>query len=187
MRKIQLIVLLLISAIFIQSCKKDVVTSASTTSDKELSANINGTAWAPDTINAAITYNDASKVKSFTVVGTADEKRVSIAVNLAAGTNTNDFAIGTYKVDGTDRVKLTYSILKLVDDAYVYQQVGDVEPGSGSVTITSIDTDKKLLTGYYSFTAKKVNYDLEGNIESIEISQILLGTFTNLPYNFVTN
>jgi hypothetical protein len=187
MRKIQLIVLLLISAITIQSCKKDVVTSASTTSDKRLSANINGTDWVPDTINAAITYNSAAQTKTFTVVGTADEKQVSINIKLANATNTADFTIGNYKFDGTDRVKLTYSILKLVGNDYAYVQVGDVEAGSGSVTITAVDTDKKVITGYYSFTSKKVNYDLDGNIQSIEISQVLLGTFTNLPYNFVSN
>ena len=187
MRKIQLIVLLLISAIFIQSCKKDVVTSASTTSDKELSANINGTAWAPDTIAAAITYNSALKTKSFTVQGTADEKRININVTLANGTNTNDFTLGNYKVDSTSRVQLAYSTLELIGDAYGYKQVGEVEAGSGSVTITSIDPTKNVITGYYAFTAKKVNYDVNGNIQSVEISQILLGSFINLPYTFSGN
>ena len=188
MKKTQLLMLLLLSAICIQSCKKDVTTTASTISDKILSANINGTAWNPDTVSAAITYNDAAKTKTFNVVGTATQQRVSISVTIPNSTNTNDFTLATYKVDATTNVVLKYFTYQLQPGGgYDYTQVGVVEPSSGSVIITAIDTTKKLITGTYSFTAKKVNYDSDGNIISIEIQQVLLGTFTNLPYTFVSN
>jgi hypothetical protein len=41
-----------------------------------------------------------------------------------------------------------------------------------------------VITGTYSMTTKKVNYNEDGTIASIETSQILGGTFTNLPYTF---
>jgi hypothetical protein len=184
MKKIQLIMLLLLSAIFIQSCKKDETTTASTTSDKILSANINGVAWNPDTVSAAITYNAAAKTKAFTVVGTADQQRISINITLVNSTNDNTFGLANYKVDSTARVALKYFTQNLEGG---FDQVGVVEPGSGVVNISAIDTDKKLITGTYSFTSKKVNVDGSGNIISINVQQILLGTFTNLPYNFVSN
>lgn len=180
--------LLLLSAICIQSCKKDASTSASTVSDKILSANINGTAWNPDTVSAKITYNAAAKTKAFTIVGTADQQRISISVTVPNSANTQDFGLATYKVDATNNVVLNYYTQQLITGGtYDFVQVGVVEPGSGSVTVTAIDTTKKVITGTYSFTAKKVNYDTDGNIESIEIQQILLGTFTNSPYTFESN
>jgi hypothetical protein len=188
MRKIQLIVLLLISATYFQSCKKDVVTSASTTSDKILAANINGVEWYPDTVSARITFDGATNIKTFSVMGTALSKRVIFSLNVANSTNTNSFPLATYKVDGTSKVNMAYyTQQKNSSGDYVFVQTGTVEPGSGSATITAIDTVKKVITGTYSFTAKKVNYDSDGNYVSIEISQVLLGTFDNLPYTFGTN
>lgn len=183
MRKIQLIVLLLISAIYFQSCKKDVVTSASTTSDKILAANINGVEWYPDTVTARIAFNTATKVKTFSVIGTADSKRVIFNINIPNSTNTNSFPVATYKVDGTGKLNMTYYTQQRNDaGVYVFVQTGTVEPGSGLATITSIDTVAKVITGTYSFTAKKVNLNPDGSYQSIEISQILLGSFTKLPY-----
>ena len=180
--------LLLLAAICIQSCKKDATTSATTTSDQILSANINGTTWIPDTVNAAITYNNAAKTKTFNVVGTINQQRVSINVKLQNSTNTNDFTLATYKVDATDNVVFNYFTLQLIPGGtYDYVQVGTVEPGSGSVTFSAIDTTKRLITGTYSFTSKQVNRDGNGNIISITTQQVLLGTFTNLPYTFVSN
>jgi hypothetical protein len=185
MKKTQLMLLLLLSAICIQSCKKDVTTSASTTSDRILSASINGTAWNPDTVSAAITYNAATKTKTFSVVGTATQQRVSISVAVPNSANTLSFPLATFKVDATNNVQLAYYIQAAINGNFT--QIGTVEPGSGSVTTTGIDTVKKVITGTYSFTAKKVNTDQDGNIISIEIQQILSGSFTNLPYINVNN
>jgi hypothetical protein len=189
MKKIQLLfMLLLLSAICIQGCKKDVTTTASTISDKILSANINGTVWNPDTVSAAITYNAASNTKVFTVVGTADSTRITMSITLANSTNTDTFPLNTYKVDSTTNVKLAYYRYQQTSaGTNDYVQVGVVEPSSGSVIVTSIDPTKNVITGTYSFTSKKVNLDSNGNYVSIEIAQILLGSFTNLPYTFVSN
>lgn len=183
MKKIQLIVLLFISAIYFQSCKKDVITSASTTSDKILAANINGVEWYPDTVSARINYNATTQTKTFAVTGTVSQKRVVFNINVPNSTNTGSFPLATYKVDGTGAVNMFY-YTQQKDDAggYLFVQTGTVEPGSGTATITAIDTVKKVITGTYSFTAKKVNYDSNGNYVSIEINQILLGSFDNLPY-----
>lgn len=184
MRKIQLLMLFVLSAIIFQGCKKDVVTSASTTSDQILAATINGTSWIPDDVTATITYDAATKTKSFDVVGTTDLKRVKWTVTLsdaASATNVNSFPLSTYRVDTTERVKMAYYTSA---GGGSYDQVGTVEPGSGTIIVTSIDPTKNVITGTYSLTTKKVNHDDDGNIVSIETSQILGGTFTNLPYTF---
>ncbi|MFS2189166.1 MULTISPECIES: DUF6252 family protein [unclassified Mucilaginibacter] len=183
MRKIQLLMLFVLSAIIFQGCKKDVVTSASTTSDQILAATINGTSWIPDDVTATINYDATAKTKSFSVVGTADLKRVKWTITLsdANATNVNTFPVATYKVDATNRVNMAYFTST---GGTSYNQVGVVEPGSGSIIITSIDPSKNVITGTYSMTTKKVNYNDDGTIASIETSQILGGTFTNLPYTF---
>ncbi|WP_162996841.1 DUF6252 family protein [Mucilaginibacter kameinonensis] len=183
MRKIQLLMLFVLSAIIFQGCKKDVVTSASTTSDQILAATINGTSWIPDDVTATITYDTEAKTKSFNVVGTADLKRVKWTITLsdATATNVNTFPLATYKVDATKRVQMAYFTSA---GGVEYDQVGVVESGSGSIIITAIDPTKNLITGTYSMTTKKVNYNQDGSIESIETSQIASGTFTNLPYTF---
>lgn len=176
--------LFVLSAIIFQGCKKDVVTSASTTSDQILAATINGTSWIPDDVTASITYNATAKTKSFDVVGTADLKRVKWTITLsdaASATNVNTFPLATYKVDATDRVKMAYYE---APGGVNYNQVGVVESGSGVITITAIDPVKNVITGTYSMTTKKVNYNDDGTIASIETSQISSGTFTNLPYTF---
>jgi hypothetical protein len=185
MRKIQLIVLLLISATYLQSCKKDVTTSATTTSDKILSANINGTAWYPDTVSAKINFDDATKIKTFSVTGTYNAKRVTFTLNVPNSTAANNFPVASYRVDATDKLSMAY--FEQQKDAgtgsLVFVQKGTVEPGSGTVTISSIDSTKNVITGTFSFTAKKVNTDpATGDIISIDIYQVLIGSFTNLPY-----
>ena len=185
MKKIQLLMLLLLSAICIQSCKKDVTTSASTSSDKILSANINGVAWNPDTVSAAITYNAATKTKTFSVVGIALQKQVSLSVVVPNGTNTTGFPFATFKVD-TNAVKnnvfMVYSTQTLIG--------GDFTPApgkvNGSVITTAIDSVKKVITGTYSFSVRQLSTDQSGN-ESITTQQIQSGSFTNLPYTFVAN
>lgn len=175
--------LFVLSAIIFQGCKKDVVTSASTTSDQILAATINGTSWIPDDVTATINYDANAKTKTFNVVGTTDLKRVKWTITLsdATATNVNTFPIATYKVDATNRVKMAYFTST---DGTSYEQVGTVESGSGTIIITSIDPTKNVITGTYSMTTKQVNYNDDGSIASIETSQILGGTFTNLPYTF---
>ncbi|MEZ2334473.1 hypothetical protein [Mucilaginibacter sp. RCC_168] len=183
MKKTQLILLLLLSAICIQSCKKDVITSASTTSDKILSANINGTAWNPDTVSAAITYNAATKTKTFSVVGIALQKQVSLSVAVPNSTNTTGFPFATFKVDSTkNNVKMVYSTQALIGGSFT-PAPGKVE---GSVITTAIDSVKKVITGTYSFSVRQLSTDINGN-ESITTQQIQSGSFTNLPYTFVSN
>lgn len=174
--------LFVLSAIIFQGCKKDVVTSASTTSDQILAATINGTSWIPDDVTATITYDTDAHTKSFNVIGTTDDKRVKWTITLsdATATNVNTFPLATYKVDATNRVQMAY----FTSSGTGYDQVGVVESGSGVITITAIDPTKNLITGTYSMTTKKVNKDDAGNIISIETSQISSGTFTNLPYTF---
>jgi hypothetical protein len=175
--------LFVLSAIIFQGCKKDVVTSASTISDQILAATINGTSWIPADVTATINYDATAKTKSFNVVGTTDLKRVKWTITLsdATATNVNTFPIATYKVDATDKVKMAYFTST---GGTSYTQIGTVEPGSGTIIITSIDPTKNVITGTYSMTTKKVNYNDDGSISSIETSQILGGTFTNLPYTF---
>ena len=175
--------LFVLSAIIFQGCKKDVVTSASTTSDQILAATINGTSWIPDDVTANINYDATAHTKTFSVEGTSDLKRVRWNIRLSGtnATNVNAFPLATYKVDTTDRVKMAYFVST---SGTTYSQVGNVEPGSGTIIITAIDPTKNVITGTYNLTTKRVNYNPDGSVASIETSQIQGGSFTNLPYTF---
>ncbi|AYL96262.1 hypothetical protein HYN43_013590 [Mucilaginibacter celer] len=176
--------LFVLSAIIFQGCKKDVVTSASVTSDQILAATINGTSWIPDDVTATINYDAGAKTKTFSVVGTADLKRVRWTITLAdaaSATDVNTFPLATYRVDATNKLRMAYLTSA---DGTVYNQVGTVDAGLGTVIITAIDPTKNVITGTYNLTAKKVNYNPDGTIASIETSQVQGGSFTNLPYTF---
>ncbi|HTE00167.1 MAG TPA: DUF6252 family protein [Mucilaginibacter sp.] len=182
MNKLKLIVLLLLSAIIIQSCNKDAVTaSASTTA--AFQANINGSTWAPDTLGTTITYDPDTKIKVFNCFGVKDQKRVSMSIKLTNQDSADGFALGTYTVTGDGSIAMQYSILqKNSEGQYVYVPHGTVAAGSGSIIITAVDSVKKTITGTFSFYSRSTVYDNDGNVVSITVDNITAGEFTSLAY-----
>jgi len=186
MKNLALSALLFATILLFQNCKKS-STDETTTTAAKLSAYINTTAWTPDTLSAAITYNAAAKTKVFSVSGTQSQKQVNFSVKLANATSVNDFTLATYAVDATGNPLMVYSTQqKDATGAYVFVPQGTVAAGDGSVVITSIDTVNKLITGTFSFISRRVNYDADGNITSVYVANVTGGTFTNLPYTFVS-
>ena len=189
MNKIRLIALFLISAWLLQSCKKDTFTGTVGNPNIRLQAFIDGTVWTPiDTINTTLTYSAAAQTKLFFCQGTVAQKQVSMAIKLPTNSNTAGFTLGTYVVDATANTSLQYyTQQKNINGNYVFVPTGTTGPGSGSVTITAVDSVAKVITGYFNFISRKTNLDGSGNISSIEIHNITSGVFNKLPYTFTSN
>lgn len=189
MNKIRLIALFLISAWLLQSCKKDTFTATVGNPNLKLQAFIDGTVWAPvDTITTTLTYSAAAKTKFFFCQGTIAQKQVIMSVRIPANSNTAGFPLGTYVADAAANTSFQYyTQQKNSAGAYVFVPTGTTGTGSGSITISTVDSVAKVITGSFSFISRKTNLDGSGNISSIEIHNISSGVFNKLPYTFTSN
>ena len=184
MKKILFVVCFLGLITFLENCKKDTV-YATATSTKTLIADINDSTWIADTINASINYSN--NIKTFAFSGFYNNKEVTVSVAKTL-TNTPGFALGTYTTQDSTHVFMSY--LKYQKDTtgnYSYVSTGVVTPGSGTITITAIDSVKKQITGIFNLTTVKNNYDSSHNIISISVQEVTAGGFNSMPYTFTSN
>ena len=181
MNKLRLFTFLLLAGLFmIESCKKDAIVGSAYTT-KPFQANINSAVWAPDTISNTITYNSAGKTKTFTLMGTKDQKQIIMNVILSNASNTPGFTIGTYNVD-TVAVSIIYNTQVLQNGQYVFLPHGSVSAGSGVIIVSAVDSAKKQITGTFNFYSR--SSDSNGDVT---VDNILGGEFTSLPYTFTSN
>jgi hypothetical protein len=187
MKRFSLIIALLSVVLLLQNCKKDTVT-ATATSNTTLFAVVNDTTWIADTVRAAMTYNSATKTKVFTCTGVGTNKEINVALTQNNAINTSGFPLATFYVDNTSNVLLSYyTEQKNSSGAYVLAPLGTVQPGSGTVIISAIDSVKMQITGTFGFTSLKNTYDSQGNITAVTLTQISAGAFNKLPYTFISN
>lgn len=186
MNKLRLLTFLLLSAFLIQSCKKDTVIGTAFTT-AAFQANVNGATWGPDSISTAITYNSATKTKVFTCTATKEQKQVVWSIALKNADSGSGFTVGAYKPDSAATITIQYNTQqKDASGNYVFVQHGTVEPGAGTITITSVDAVNKTITGTFNFYSRSTMSDGSGGL-SITIDNILGGVFNSLPYTFTSN
>jgi hypothetical protein len=187
MKRISLIAALFLGILLLENCKRDTIV-ATANSSALMFAIINDTVWTADTVNATITYNSATKTKVFACSGNYINQQLNIYATQNNSTNTPGFPLATFNVNATTDVAFSYDTKqKNLSGVYVFTPVGTVGPGSGTVTVTAIDSVKKLITGTFSFAAIRNNYDNNGNIVSVYRAEITQGAFNKLPYTFVSN
>lgn len=183
MKKNALFLLIIPAVIVSQSCKKS--TSADATPTPVFQAYIGTPIWTPDTVSASITYNSTTKTKVFTCSGVKDQKKIDITLTDPTPGDNSGITLGTYKVTASSDVLFTYSTQKKnAAGGYVFEPYGTVQPGSGTLTISAVDAAAKTITGTFSFTSSKINYDENGGIISVDLAAITAGTITNMPYTF---
>lgn len=187
MKKIYVFAVVLSTLALLQNCKKDIVT-ATTFSNKTLFAGINDTVWTADTVRASITYNSAAKTKVFSCSGVGKNKEINLLITQNEAGNTSGFPLGSFNVDSTSNVVLSYYTMQRNSlGGYALAPQGTVHPGSGTITISAIDSVKRQITGTFSFVSYKNFYDSQGNITAVNTAVITAGAFNNLPYGFVSN
>lgn len=185
MKQILVTALAILAISTFQSCKKSADTPA--TAAPQLEALINGTSWAPDTLSAGITYYAATKTKVFNFTGTYKQRLLNCAITVSNAANTNDFTLTTYVVDATGNPLMTYSAQQKDSNGnYVFMPVATAAANNGTITISSINVASGLISGTFSFSDKKNNYDNNGNVVSITNTVISSGEFTNMPYKFIS-
>jgi hypothetical protein len=187
MKKLALLALFVVTVLMFQNCKKSSDDTVDTVSPL-LQASVNGAAWTPDTLSATVTYNAAAKTKVLNISGTKTQKQVNIVITSSNATNTADFGVTTYTVDATLNPLMTYATQQkdATTGAYSFVVQGTADQSGGSITISSIDATNKTITGSFNFSTRKITYDGLGNVVSVSTSTISGGTFTNLPYSFVS-
>ena len=187
MKKISLIATLLLAVLLLQKCTKDTVT-ATATSSTTLFATINDTLWNADTIKASITYSSATKNKVFTCTGIANNKEINMSCTQTNAINTAGFPLIAFNADAAGNNTFSFFMAqKNTSGNYVFVQQGTVAAGSGNITVTAIDSVKKLITGIYAFTSIHNNLDNNGNTISVTVSQVSAGAFNSMPYTFTSN
>lgn len=183
MKKFSLIVCFLGLILFFENCKKDTV-YATATSTKTLIADINDSTWIADTINASINFH--ANQKTFSFAGFSNNKEVTVSITKTL-VNSAGFPLGTYTTQDSLHVLMSY--LKYQKDStgnYSYIPVGNVTPGSGTVTITAIDSVKKQITGTFNLTTVKNIKDSNNNY-SVYVQEVTAGGFNSMPYTFTSN
>ncbi|MES2275633.1 MAG: DUF6252 family protein [Bacteroidota bacterium] len=185
-KQIPLSLLALVMVLLFQNCKKG-SDDVAATATPVLQATINSIVWTPDTLSANITYNAATKTKVFNFSGTYNQRRLTCAVTLSSATSTNDFTLNSYTIDASGNPLITYSVQQK-DSAgnYVFVPIVTAGNGDGLVTITAVDSASGLISGTFSFTTKKLNYDTDGNITTITNTVVSGGAFTKMPYTFIS-
>jgi hypothetical protein len=186
MNKLRLPIFLILLAsvpFLIQSCNKDAVTSIAYTT-AAFQANIDGNVWAPDTTSTVVTYNSAAGTKTLVVSGTKQAKQVIFTVTVPAAANTPGFPLGTYTVDGTS-ITAQFNTQKSAEAPFTPR--GTVESGSGTLTVTAIDSVKKQITGTFGLVSRTINYDDNGNVLSTTINNVTGGEFTAVSYIYANN
>ena len=193
MKKISLIAALLIAGLLLQECKKDTYTEYAQSTSLMIAV-INDSTWTTDTVTATVTYTAATKSKVFACAGMGNNKKVIFSAlqnySVSNAGNTSGFPLTTYNLNNdtpaTSNAAMSYyTYQKSTGGGYVYTQQGTVAPGSGTITITAIDSVNKLITGTFSFTSSSVTID-SGKITSTTINQVQAGGFNNLPYKFIS-
>ncbi|WP_139112885.1 DUF6252 family protein [Mucilaginibacter sp. PPCGB 2223] len=183
MKKFTLAVVLVLSALLLQYCKKD--SESATTTNTALytfSSYVNDTLWVPTAYNAQVAYTAAAKNRVFTVTGTLGTQQVNFAVTQPNASSVgNGFPTGTFNIDATGKVVASYArAASSTSTTFVPQ--GTVK--SGYVSISAVDSVKMTMTGTFTFNTVSYTYDTGGNITSLTVNSVTGGAFNNLPYTF---
>jgi hypothetical protein len=185
MIKLKLLLIFLSALFLFESCRKDTFTETALT-NAPLQADINGTTWVPkDTLSVSLTYVAATKTKTFAFNGTAVGFQVFVSATQQNATNTPGFPLTTYTVDSTKNLSMILNA-NPTNTPNGYAPTGVVKQGSGTITISAVDSVKKLISGTFSFTTVKDNYDSNGNLLSVTVAEVLAGQLNNLPYTFTS-
>jgi hypothetical protein len=189
MKKISLIATLISAVLLLQNCKKDVAIGT-TTSTEPMIAIINDTTWiaSKDSVNAAIVYDAATQTKVLTCQGTSNNKQINLYVTQHSATNTTGFPLTTFSINSSTDNEMSYWVpQRNSQGVVVLAPLGSTTPGGGTLTVTTIDSVKKIISATFSFSTILNHYDGNGNITSITSTNIQAGGFNNVPYTLTSN
>jgi hypothetical protein len=180
MKKIIGIGLLVMLLAFV-GCSKDEESespASENTARGSVTATINGTAWTgTKIINVLLTQVQSSGEQRFDISAHDGKQMLSLAFSNEI-TAAKGMPVRTYDFDNGDAIFL---------NTYVSGNNTYTEHfcNAGQLTITAINTDKKTISGTFSFESEKVGV-LQTEIVTPEIVKVTKGVFTNLTYTVVS-
>lgn len=187
MKKILSIVLLLVS-IFFTACSSD---DNNNNSESSLSATINGKEWKPTKINSVTLVKIPGYGQRFDIIAQDDSIRLSLAFSSEL-TNNDGMPLKQYNFFEDPEENQISDALFI--NTYLYANENTLTehfPKSGKITITSIDTAKKTVSGTFSFRSEKEDFE-DSKIKDVaptptpKVFEVTNGVFTNLSYTVIT-
>nr|WP_294921848.1 DUF6252 family protein [uncultured Flavobacterium sp.] len=186
MKKILLIGLVLFSFAF-TACSSD---DENNNSESSFSATINGVEWKPTKINMVTLI----KVPGFGQRFDINVQDDSVLLALACESElTNNDAMPLKQYNFFEDPEDNQVSNALFINTYLYPNENSLTehfPVSGKITITSIDTAKKTVSGTFSFRNEKIQ-DEESKIKvsvptTPTVFEVTNGVFNNLSYTVIT-
>jgi hypothetical protein len=158
-----LLLLVLLAATFTACNKDDDTNNGDTAAEGQLVATIDGESYSSSSTNAGATFING--IFNVTAMNSATNEVITITVeNASEGT----FGLGPASGNGA-----AYTINQ--EDAFL----SNAEGGSGTITITKLDTDNKLASGSFEFIGTREFFNQAGEIETESVA-ISGGSFTDL-------
>jgi len=175
MKKIIGIGLLVVSLAFI-GCSKDDDSENATAGS--ITATINGTPWTgTKIINVSLIQSTTMGEQRLDISAQDGKQMLALAISNEI-TTAKGMPIRTYSFDNDDA--LFVNTYMLGSNTYTEHFCN-----AGQLTITAIDTDKKTVSGTFSFESEKVGV-LQTEIVTPDVVSVTKGVFTNLTYTVIT-
>ncbi|HKO78664.1 MAG TPA: DUF6252 family protein [Flavobacterium sp.] len=175
MKKIIGIGLLVMSLVFV-GCSKDEDSESATVGS--ITATINGTPWTgTKIINVSLIQSASMEGQRFDISAQDGKQMLSLAISSEL-TTIKGMPVRSYSFETDNALFLNTYIV----GANTYTEH---LPVSGQLTITAINTDKKTISGTFSFENEKGGA-LQTEIVTPDVVKVTQGVFTNLPYTVIT-
>ena len=151
-------------------------------SNNSASATINGTAWNATKVNSVTLIKVKSENQQRFDINIQDNSQMLSLACVSSLTTTDVMPLKAYSFDedNDDMDALFINTYLINGNTYTEHFVK-----TGKITITSMDADKKTVSGTFSFTSEKVG-TLQTKVVTPNIVEVKNGVFTNLSYKVIT-
>lgn len=146
-----------------------------------ITATINGAAWTGKVNSVTLIRATSTKEQRFDISAQDASQLLSLTFSSELTTD-NGMPVRTYSFDEESETSDALFINTYLIGNSTYTEHA---PKIGKITVTSIDKEKKTISGTFSFTAIKAG-SLQNQIVTPETVEVSKGVFTNLSYKVIT-
>lgn len=151
--------------------------------NNSVSATINGAAWKPTKINSVTLIKVPGEGQRFDINIQDNSQMLSLAFESELTTN-NAMPLRAYNFyEDAEEEEVSDALFLntyLIDGATYTEHL----PVSGKITVTSMDPEKKTVSGTFSFRTEKAGI-LQTKVVTPEVFEVTNGVFTNLSYTVI--
>ncbi|MFB9107390.1 DUF6252 family protein [Flavobacterium gyeonganense] len=177
---------LLVLTILFTGCSSDDNDNTNSGSGS-VSAKINGTEWKPSTIINVSLIKLPGEGQRFDISAKDNSQMLSIACS-SEYTSANTMPLRQYNFTDDDAEESDAEVISDALFVNTYLIDGNTYTEhlvkSGKITITSMDAEKKTVSGTFSFRTEKAGI-LQNKIVTPEVVEVKEGVFNNLTYKVV--